>query len=162
MKKKYLCMAIMLVLAIATMINPAMAAKQLEGNTTITGPKYGYTFADQRAGADFKDIYVCEKFRLYAISDASQSNTYIQCNIYERTTQNGSNKRLASAEFKNNLVAAKNNWFPSSSTYKTVVNTGTPFDIRSGYYYKTMLYENAPSSIRGYYYGWISNSSSGN
>lgn len=159
--KRNLCMVILIVLAITTMVSPAMAAKQLEGGCTLTGAKYGYTFKEQQAGADFKDIYVCEKFRLYAKADATQNNTYIHCNVYEKATANSSNKLLATAEFKNKLVAVKGAWFPSSSTYKTVVNTTDEFDIRARYYYKTMLYENVPSTITGNYFGWISNKSSG-
>lgn len=159
--RKFLCMAIMIVIALTTMVTPAMAGKQLEGSTKITGSKYGYTFAESRAGGDFKDIYVCEKFRLYANANATQSGAYIRCNLYERTTEHGSNKLLATAEFKSKLSAVKGNWFPSIDTYKTVVNTSDPVDIRSRYYYKTMLYENLPSGITGTYYGWISNTSSG-
>lgn len=161
MKMKRLFAVLMLLLSIAVMANVAFAAKQLEGSGTFDGPKSAYVFAKQQAGANFSDIYVCEKFRLFASSTVSQDDTYIRCSLYESSSESIWGKRIGKAEFKSNLTAGGGNWFPSSSSYVTVVNTEDPVDIVSGKYYKTVLYENLPSGITGYYHGWISNSSSG-
>ena len=161
MKMNRLLVVLVMVLSITTATSVAFAAKQLEGSTTVDGPKSGYVFAKRQAGANFSDIYVCEKFRLFASSTVSQDDTYIRCSLYESSSQSQFGRRLAKAEFKNDLAAGGGNWFPSASTYITIVNTEDSFDIESGKYYRTVLYENVPSGITGYYYGWISNSTSG-
>ena len=142
------------------MFSMASAGKQLYGEIHRVGPAYDQLFYGQEAGYNFSGIRACIEFYIYTRGSVNQNDTFIRTNVLWATNEYIPGSSLGYAEFRNNLAAEAGLYFPAAGQYLRTVGSNS-FSIQNGRYYTTSLSTNVPSSIEGWYHGWITDTSSG-
>lgn len=157
---KRLVLLVLVCAMVIPMFSVASAGKQLYGSIHRVGPVYDQLFAGQEAGSNFSGIRACIEFYIYTRGSVDQDDTFIRTNVLWATNEYSTGSNLGYAEFRNNLSAGQGLYFPAVGQYLRTVGNNT-FGIRNGRYYTTSLSTNVPSSIEGWYHGWITDTNNG-